>query len=226
MAHEIAHQWFGNTATEKNFSHLWLSEGFATYLTDMYIEQKYGIDSFQKRLQNERETVIDFVKNFDQPVVDTVTSLMDLLNPNSYQKGAWVLHMLRKEVGDSTFKKIIRTYYNTYKFKNADTRDFQKIAESVSGKDLKWFFDQWLYKPGVPELKILVKADNEDFKLEITQGKTLYKFPIEISIISKSGTTHERLFIDKQVNEVKVKSSGPFRIQVDPGVKLLYAELK
>jgi aminopeptidase N len=226
MAHEIAHQWFGNTATEKNFSHLWLSEGFATYLTDMYIEQKYGIDSFQKRLQNERETVIDFVKNFDQPVVDTVTSLMDLLNPNSYQKGAWVLHMLRKEVGDSTFKKIIRTYYNTYKFKNADTRDFQKIADSVSGKDLKWFFDQWLYKPGVPELKIQVKADNEDFKLEITQGKTLYQFPIEISVISKSGTTHERLFIDKQVNEVKVKSSGPFRIQVDPGVKLLYAELK
>jgi aminopeptidase N len=71
-----------------------------------------------------------------------------------------------------------------------------------------------------------VKADKDDFKLEITQGKTLYKFPIEISIISKSGTTHERLFIDKQVNEFKVKASGPFRIQVDPGVKLLYDELK
>ncbi|HJW18375.1 MAG TPA: M1 family metallopeptidase, partial [Flavisolibacter sp.] len=209
MAHEIAHQWFGNTATEKSFSHLWLSEGFATYLTDMYIQQKYGNDSFQKRLQNERETVIKFVKNFDQPVVDTVTNLMDLLNANSYQKGAWVLHMLRNEVGDSIFKKIIRSYYNTYKFKNADTRDLQKIAEAVSGKDLKWFFDQWLYQPGIPQLKIQVKADNEDFKLEITQGKTIYKFPIEISIISKSETTHERFYIDKQVNGFKFKASGP-----------------
>jgi aminopeptidase N len=226
MAHEIAHQWFGNTATEKNFSHLWLSEGFATYLTDMYIEQKYGIDSFQKRMQNERETVIDFVKNFDQPVVDTVTSLMDLLNANSYQKGAWVLHMLRNEVGDSTFKKIIRTYYSTYKFKNADTRDLEKVAEDVSGKDLKWFFDQWLYQPGIPELKIEMKTEGEDFKLEITQGKKIFRFPLEISIIgSKSGTIHERLYIDSQVKGFKLKASGPFRIVVDPDKKLLYTEM-
>ncbi len=226
MAHEIAHQWFGNVATEKNFSHLWLSEGFATYLTDMYIEQKYGIDSFQKRLQDERETVIDFVSRFNQPVVDTLTNYMELLNPNSYQKGAWVLHMLRNEVGDSTFKKIIRTYYNTYKFKNADTRDLEKIAEEVSGKDLTWFFDQWLYRPGVPELKIEMKTEGEDFKLEITQGKQLYKFPLDVSIIgAKSGTTHERFYIDSQVKTFKLKVTGPFRIVIDPEKKLLYKEL-
>jgi aminopeptidase N len=226
MAHEIAHQWFGNTATEKNFSHLWLSEGFATYLTDMYIEQKYGIDSFQKRLLNERETVIEFVKNFDQPVVDTVTNLMDLLNPNSYQKGAWVLHMLRNEVGDSTFRKIVRTYYTTYKFKNADTRDLEKVAEDVSGKDLKWFFDQWLYQPGIPELKIEMKTEGEDFKLEITQGKTLYKFPLDVSIIgAKSGPIQERFYIDRKVNGFKLNASGPFRIVVDPDKKLLFKEM-
>jgi aminopeptidase N len=193
----------------------------------MYIEQKYGIDSFQKRMQNERETVIDFVKTFEQPVVDTVTNLMDLLNPNSYQKGAWVLHMLRNEVGDSTFKKIIRTYYATYKFKNADTRDLEKVAEDVSGKDLKWFFDQWLYQPGIPELKIEMKTEGEDFKLEITQGKTLYRFPLEVSIIgAKSGTIHERFYVDSQVKGFKLKASGPFRIVVDPNKKLLYTEMK
>src|SRR5690606_37164570 len=96
IAHEIAHQWFGNTVTEKNFHHLWLSEGFATYLTNMYIEHKYGRDSFLKRLENEKQNVIQFANRSDLPVVDSVSAYVDLLNANSYDKGGWILHMLRE----------------------------------------------------------------------------------------------------------------------------------
>src|SRR5579875_2412159 len=135
-------------ASEKSFAHLWLSEGFATYLTDYYIENKYGKDSANKRLQKERQQVIAFDENNNHAVVDSTTDLMSLLNPNSYQKGAWVLHMLRNEVGDVIFQKILQTYYQQYKGSNAETRDFESVAEKVSGKDLKWFFDEWLYQPG------------------------------------------------------------------------------
>ncbi len=96
ISHEIVHQWFGNHATEKNFAHLWLSEGFATYLTHVYIESIYGTDSLNKRMADDRTTVLDFVKNMKRPVVDSTSDYMKLLSPNSYQKGSWVLHMLRR----------------------------------------------------------------------------------------------------------------------------------
>ncbi|HVK96380.1 MAG TPA: M1 family metallopeptidase, partial [Flavisolibacter sp.] len=118
IAHEIVHQWFGNMASEKYFSHLWLSEGFATYLTNVYIEQKYGRDSMNQRLQQDRAAVIKFLKTKALPVVDSVSKLMELLNANSYQKGSWFLHMLRNRVGDNNFQKIIQAYYNEFKGSN------------------------------------------------------------------------------------------------------------
>ncbi|MDB5207395.1 MAG: family metallopeptidase, partial [Flavisolibacter sp.] len=132
MAHEIAHQWFGDMASEKSFAHVWLSEGFATYFTNLYWKAKYGKDAMIRRLQKDREEVILFAKTSTHAVVDSTKDLMSLLNANSYQKGGWVLHMLRSEVGDTTFQKIIQSYYNQYKGSNADTRDFEAVAEKIS----------------------------------------------------------------------------------------------
>src|SRR6266487_5059218 len=154
IAHEIVHQWFGDMATEKSFSHVWLSEGFATYLTDIYIESKYGTDNMNKELIEDRKTVINFAKHSNRPVVDSLSPLLSLLNANSYQKGSWVLHMLRKDMGDSLFHVFIQTYYDRYKGRNANTDDLEKIAEEVSHKDLKQFFTQWLYTPVIPRLNI------------------------------------------------------------------------
>src|SRR5690606_37591424 len=137
IGHEIAHQWFGNMATEKSFVHIWLSEGFATYLTTMYMEEKYGVDTAKFLRIDDRQKVISFSRRSGIPVVDTSTkNYMDLLNANSYEKGGWVLHMLRRQLGDSIFWKGIRQYYHDYAGKNADTRDVQKIFEDVSGKKL------------------------------------------------------------------------------------------
>lgn len=229
LAHEIAHQWFGDMASEKSFAHLWLSEGFATYLTNIYIEKKYGKDSLMKRMEEDRQQVIQFAKRYDHPVVDTTSSFMELLNANSYQKGGWVLHMLRNEVGDSVFHKIIQTYYGQYKGANADTRDFEAVAENVSGKDLKWFFDQWLYRPGVPELIVTKKFENGEMKVKITQVGNVYKLPLTIRINREQGRlVLEKIILTDRETEIKWKGKpgGLVDITVDPYCELLFNEIK
>src|SRR6201998_2113891 len=123
MADEIAHQWFGDAASEKSFAHLWLSEGFATYMTNVYLESKYGEDILKQRLEKDRKEVFEFEKQRFTPVVDTAVkdNYMQLLNANSYQKGGWVLHMLHVELGEEVFWKGIRRYYEKYNGGNADT---------------------------------------------------------------------------------------------------------
>ncbi len=152
IAHEIAHQWFGNTVTEKDFSHLWLSEGFATFFTNYYLEKKYGVDTLNKRLADDVKKVKSFLKNNKRPVVDSTKDYMSLLNANSYQKGGLFLQALRVKLTEPVFIKIIQTYFTTFKYKNATTNDFLKIANTISKSDLTSFFKQWLYSTELPSL--------------------------------------------------------------------------
>ena len=225
IAHEIVHQWFGNMATEKSFGHLWLSEGFATYFTILYFENKYGKDTAIKMLKEDREKVIAYSKESKKAVVDTEeTDYMKLLNPNSYPKGSWILHMLRSELGDSVFWRSIRRYYATYAGGVADTRDLQKIFEEVSGKDLKQFFDQWLYTTGQPELEIIWKYDADKYliiNVRQLQNNT-FKFPLAFKINTSSGSKKEKVFVDKAVFSYKIKQDQkPLSIIVDPDTELL-----
>lgn len=228
LAHEIAHQWFGDMASEKSFAHLWLSEGFATYFTDIYWQHKYGDAAFKKRLEKERNEVILFSALSNHPVVDSLSTYMDLLNPNSYQKGAWVLHMLRSEVGDSVFHKTIQTYYQQYKGSNADTRDFEAVAEKVSGKNLKWFFDQWLYRAGIPKLKLTKRITGKGVELQIDQLQNdTYRFNFGIGI--ETQRTKEKdltVTIKNKSQTVFLTKDTTARIAVDPEMTLLYEEVK
>jgi len=225
LAHEIAHQWFGNMATEKSFGHLWLSEGFATYFTILYFENKYGKDTAIKMLKEDREQVIAYSKESKKAVVDTEeTDYMKLLNPNSYPKGGWVLHMLRSELGDSVFWRSIRKYYATYAGSIADTRDLQKVFEDVSGKNLKQFFDQWLYTTGQPELEIIWSYDaDKSLIINIKQlQKNIFKFPLAFKINTSTGSKNEKVFVDKAVSSFKIKQDQkPVSIIVDPDTELL-----
>jgi aminopeptidase N len=225
IAHEIVHQWFGDMASEKHFSHLWLSEGFATYLTDYYFEKKYGLDSANSRLQKEREQVVRFVELSNQPVVDSVSSFMDLLNANSYQKGAWILHMLRHETGDSVFQKILQSYYFNYKGKNAETKDFQSVVESVTNLNWNSFFNQWLYKPGVPVIRVHWKTDMNRLIMTIKQtGKHVYEFPLTVGFLLPDGTImHRKLRVskDEEVYNLPV-TAKPTNLILDPFTKLLF----
>ena len=226
LAHEIAHQWFGNMATEKSFGHLWLSEGFATYFTILYFENKYGIDTAIKMLKEDREQVIAHSKESSKPVVDTAeTDYMKLLNPNSYQKGGWILHMLRKELGDSVFWRSIRKYYSTYAGGIADTKDLQKVFETVSGKNLKQFFYQWLYTPGQPELAITWKYEAKEKLLyvEIKQlQSTAFNFPLVLKINSPGAGKKEKIHVNMGSSSFKIKvHQKPASVIVDPDTELL-----
>ena len=227
IAHEIAHQWFGNTATEKSFAHLWLSEGFATYLTHIYLESKYGVDTLRKRMEADRGQIIQFTRTSAQPVVDSASDPMDLLNANSYQKGSWVLHMLRQEAGDSVFQKIIQAYYRQYKNANADSRDFEAIAEMISGRELTPFFDTWLYRPGIPELKIEVQK-GERLQVKVTQGNRLYQFPLHFQIEQEDGKRIDFTIPVKEKENLFVQEglTGKYKVLVDPNVKTLFHEMK
>lgn len=222
ITHEIAHQWFGNMATEKSFGHLWLSEGFATYFTILYFENKYGKDTAIKMLQEDRKQVIEFSNRSDKPVVDTdEKDYMNLLNANSYQKGGWVLHMLRSELGDSVFWRSIRKYYATYAGGIADTRDLQKVFEEISGKDLKQFFDQWLYTPGQPELAITWSYDASGKFISIDIKQLMEKaFSFHLSF--KIGDKKEKVMVKDGVASYKIKTDKkPATFTVDPDTELL-----
>lgn len=223
IAHEVAHQWFGNSASEADWQHLWLSEGFATYFTDLYWENKYGTAAMNERLINERNRVIKFSKTYNHPVVDTeYASLMDLLNANSYQKGAWFLHMLRNKVGNDVFWKGVRNYYEQFKYGNATTADFRLVMEATSGLNLEAFFHQWLEEPGHPILQI--DDTNKGLKIRQTQKGTTFTFPLEVEVLYADGSSELTSFsIEKSKECFKLSSDKEITgFRYDPNVKLLF----
>jgi aminopeptidase N len=180
--------------------------------------------------KQDRMEAIAFSKQNKTAVIDTtVTDYMKLLNPNNYQKGGWILHMLRRELGDTIFWKSIRDYYALYAGRNADTHDLQKVFEKNSGKDLNTFFKQWLYTPGQPSLTITWK-ESAGKKLDITVNQLQpvpYIFPLEIGIISASGKTKiETLHItgQKQQSFSLTIDERVKNIMADPAVNLLFEE--
>jgi aminopeptidase N len=226
IAHEIAHQWFGDCVTESDWHHIWLSEGFATYLTALYNESNRGEEKLKSDMMRSRDLIIrDFEKN-RKPVVDTtITNLMDLLSINSYQKGAWILHMLRYETGDSIFIKGLRLYYDRFKNSNALSSDFQKAMEDVSGRDLSKFFGQWLYIAGQPELKIwkMVNKKKGVTQVYIEQKQDqLFDFSLELLLRDSSGERVEKIVIRDRLSKIEVPSANLTDITPDPNVKLLY----
>lgn len=226
VMHEVSHQWFGNSATETSFAHLWLSEGFATYMTHLYIGNKYGDDSLRKEMIKDRKQVIDWFQKSKKPVVDEqVTNYMELLNANLYQKGSWVLHMLRNKIGDSLFWKGIRKYYNTYAGKNASSSDFQKIMESVSGTNLESFFHQWLYRSGHPQLQIEPVYKNGYLEVTITQVQPeLFEFvlPLRLDLGAEGYLTKSMVIRDRTSSFRIPVSSREFRLLPDPQATLLF----
>lgn len=230
IAHEIAHQWFGNSASEGNWHHVWLSEGFATYFTTLYFEETYGPQVAREMRAEDREQIINFAASSDSPIIDTrITDYNDLLNTNSYQKGGWVLHMLRRKIGDEAFWRGIREYYATYRNSNALTEDLQRIMEQVSGQKLDTFFTQWLYRPGLPILDVKIaptgKRNKYQLTIQQTQAGEAFEFPLTLALHSPDGKV-EHITVDvrqkTQSKTIRFKGDLP-RVELDPEVEVLVA---
>ena len=231
VIHEIAHQWFGNAVTEADWDDVWLSEGFATYFTLLYIEHAYGRDEFVRGLQSSRSTVMSFAaKNPAYTIIHQNLSRMeDVTSSHTYQKGSWTLHMLRGVIGSEAFQRGIRAYYARHFNGNATTADFRRAMEEASGQELEWFFEQWLYKPGT--LKVAgswsYDAAARQVRLTLDQVQTdgrLFTMPIEIGVYSKGQPTPvmERVRVTAKSNTFTIDApTAPDSVRLDPNVWVL-----
>ena len=227
IAHEIAHQWFGNSATEKDWNHVWLSEGFATYFAILYLESVYGDEKRKEELLLDREQIIEYYQKNPSPIVDpTVKDPMRVLSVNTYQKGGWVLNMLRHQLGDELFWEGIVEYYKKYKNSNALTSDFKAIMEQVSGENLDDFFQQWIFTKGYPEIKWAWHYEKNKLFVDVEQVQDhhIFSFPMEIGIDGNDAKTFTLdVSTKKVIFEIPLKEK-PNNVHLDPNAWMLFQE--
>ncbi|HEY0320130.1 MAG TPA: M1 family metallopeptidase [Pyrinomonadaceae bacterium] len=230
-AHEIAHQWFGDSVTEETWADLWLSEGFATYFAGLFIEQYDGREDFRAYMRRQAETYFVFEREHRIPIHDTETpELFALLNGNNYQKGAWVLHMLRGMLGDTVFFRGIREYYNAHKEGNATTEDLRAALEKASGQDLKEFFTRWVYKSGHPRYEASwawSESGQQGGTLTITlnqmQRDEAFLTPLAVEFVMPGNTSKRDLIrpIGKESVARFTLARRPTEVRIDPDDFLL-----
>ena len=219
--HELAHHWWGNSVSPKTWNDIWLNEGFATYSEALYAEAEDGKEALKSKM----------LSKYSNYFRGTLYAPKDLFGETVYDKGAWVLHMLRYEIGDSNFFNTLRKYYDTYQYSNASVEDFIEVCENITNKDLSKFFDQWVYN-GTENIFCTYKIESEGSKsgevitLYINQ-KTMdypeFHFNLEIQIFFDDGTSEIKTIVINDVNnefkfnfDKKVETIVP-----DPDSKLL-----
>ena len=235
VIHEIAHQWFGNAVTEADWDDVWLSEGFATYFTLLFTEHAYGRDAFLEGLSQSRDAVRAF--DLKQPgyriIHDNLSDMSQVTTRQTYDKGGFTLHMLRGLLGDEAFWRGIREYYRRYQNANATSDDFRHVMEEVSGRDLAWFFDQWLRRAGSPTLEGTWRPDAAAGSLVVelnqSQAGVPFRLPIDLAILVEGRAEPEvtRLEMTEKAQTFRLPVAGvPRDVRLDPQQWLLTDALR
>ncbi|MDH3271758.1 MAG: M1 family metallopeptidase [Gemmatimonadota bacterium] len=233
IIHEVAHQWFGNAVTESDWDDVWLSEGFATYFTLLFIEHAYGRDAFVAGLQSSAERVFQQYANDPsyRIVHDDLNDMGRVTSGATYQKGSWILHMLRNAMGDEAFQSGISAYYARHMNGNATTEDFRRAMEEASGLDLEPFFDQWLYSGGNPRLEGWweYEASARSLRVELEQTQEVgptFRLPLEIGLLfgdERTPSVVESVEVDGRFHRFVIPVSGPpSGVVLDPNTRLLF----
>ncbi len=230
VAHELAHQWFGDMVTCKDWSHIWLNEGFATYYDWLWQgdfggtnETLHALYTAAKGiLANQNETRGMVWRKFGEPE--------EMFNYLAYPKGAWVLHMLRCQLGADLYRKCVRTYLERHAFGSVETADLRKVIEELSGRSYERFFEQWVYGIGAPTLDVTYAWDEKSKLARVTVKQSqkisdeahLFQFPLTLRFKSKSGVTDHTVQIrDKEEDFYVALKASPDVVRVDPGLTLL-----
>ncbi len=234
VAHELAHSWFGNLATCKDWANLWVNEGFATFFEAAYKEHASGRNDYLLEMRaNASNYIFEDSSQYRRPVISyRYMNPIDLFDSTLYKKGGVVVHMLREVVGEEVFWKALNAYLNEYKYRNTDARDVQRTFERIYGKPLDWFFDQWLYKAGHPELKVRhsYNAQTRQLTLDVEQTQVpdaltpaVFRLPgVEVEIGTTHGRKTERIDITKRSESYTFKLDGrPRTVVFDKGERVL-----
>ena len=231
VVHEVAHQWFGNAVTEHDWNDIWLSEGFATYFTLLYAEHAEGRDAFAEGLRRSRATVLKLEASLPNTPVVHVNhddAVREPTNQLVYQKGAWVLHMLRAQVGTETFWRGIRDYYRQYMNTTTSTDQFRQVMERASGQDLTAFFRQWLNRAGVPALSGTWRYDGAAREVVVTVRQTQAADPFRLSlgvgVMASEGalpTVHQMAIDGRETTMRIAAATEPAAVVLDSEVSTL-----
>ena len=233
VSHELAHSWFGNLVTCRNWAELWLNEGFATYMEAAYREKMYGRDDYLRKIREDaKQFMVDAAVNKNPHGLYNQLARPDdsIFDVTTYQKGGAVIHTLRETVGTENFWKAINLYLNRHKFQNVETPDLQKALEEVSKMDLNWFFKQWVYNGGYPKLKVEQNyiPSTKSLELKITQTQDVGKLtpepfmlPMEVEITTTGGVNSEKIQIKNREEKFSIKLDGePTKIVFDKDEKI------
>ena len=233
VAHEVAHQWFGASVTESDWNDVWLSEGFATYGSLLFIEHDKGRPAFLQGLQRGRDAVLraEMAEPGSTVVHANLTDMKRVIGTNVYQKGAWTLHMLHGLIGDDAFWAGLKAFYTKFRDGNATTDDFRQTMEAVSKQELGWFFDQWLRRSGTPILRFSWSYDATVNQVLLDLGQVQagepYRLPLEIGLIErKEGQPVQRIekiVLTKAAQRFTINATTkPESVAIDPNVNLLH----
>jgi hypothetical protein len=221
IAHELAHQWFGQAVGWKNYHEQWLSEGFAQYFAALYAKERRGEDAFRDVLRQFRRWSIE---DSDQGPVYLGYRLGHIKGESRvfralvYNKGAAVLHMLRRVIGDEAFFAGIKRFYAENRFKKAGTDDLRKAMEATSGRDLNRFFDRWIYDNGIPRLRYSTTVEGNELIARFEQSGDIYDVPVTLEVTYTDGKTAEFIVqVNEAANEVRFPLTGSVRsIEANP----------
>ena len=225
VSHEIAHQWFGDSVTERDWDDVWLSEGFATYFQQLTVEHYQGRDAFVASLQQSRRGIFNNERRLPGVAVVADKPWKGIPNQIVYQKGAWALHMLRGQIGTEKFWAGIREYYKRFRDGNASTQEFRQVMEDMSGSNLGWFFQQWLYHAGSPAVDGGWKYNAATRKVEIdlaqTQAGDAFRLPLEVAVKGSQVKIEKIEMTAKQQKFEIAADQEPASVELDPNTWIL-----
>jgi len=230
IAHELAHQWFGDLVTCKDWANLWLNEGFATYYEKLYENHKHGRDDFLYGMYHSAKGIFVHANQTNAMVRRDFKTPEDQFNYLAYPKGSWILHMLRSEVGEELYRRAIKTYLQRHEYGNVTTEDLKAVFEELSGRSFDQFFDQYVYHAGQPELNIAYSWDEKSklAKISVQQVQKisadvlLFNVPLTIRFKSKSETQNRQIIVKEKAEDFYFPlAAAPEIVRIDPEYKLL-----
>ncbi|MEO6050394.1 MAG: M1 family aminopeptidase [Pyrinomonadaceae bacterium] len=241
VSHELAHSWFGDLVTCRNWAELWLNEGFATYMEAAYREQAFGREDYLRKIRSDAAEFLidDSITRKRHGLYNLRASDVNALFDNSsvtYHKGGAVIHTLREQIGTEAFWKAINIYLNRHKFANVESTDLKRAMEEASGQNLAWFFDQWVYSSGAPRLAVTQAYSPRLRNLTVTVIQTqvpdavtpaVFRLPLDLTIHTAAGGTAQKMDVIKRTQIFTFKTNGrPKNIEIGKDEKIPLKRLK